>query len=167
MADLKWLDKYSGQSTDELIALEGEYRTDSLVCAFEQAIDQKAARVGPRGLSDEERIVLAVEALEREVNNGGYDQYFVNSSSEFAPMIVEALNRIGCREAASVTQDAISALGLQGPVSAEAIADAMAEESDERDTSLHVCDDSYYERVGDLSKPLLEFIKVNRERIRL
>jgi hypothetical protein len=46
MPDLNWLDGYSGESVDELIALEGTYRTDSLVLAFEQAMDQKAARVG-------------------------------------------------------------------------------------------------------------------------
>jgi hypothetical protein len=38
MYDLKWLEGYSGQTTEELIALEGEYRIDSLVLAFEQAL---------------------------------------------------------------------------------------------------------------------------------
>jgi hypothetical protein len=46
MSDLKWLDEYSGQTTHELIALQREYRTDSLVLAFEQALDQKVDRVG-------------------------------------------------------------------------------------------------------------------------
>jgi len=66
----KFLEGYSGQSTDQLLSLEADYRTDSLVLAFEQAIIQKAERNGVKSLSDEERIVLAVEALEREVNNG-------------------------------------------------------------------------------------------------
>ncbi len=70
MPDLQWLDRYSGETVDELLALEGKYRIDSLVLAFEQAIDQKAARVGGEYLTDVERIILAVEALEREVNNG-------------------------------------------------------------------------------------------------
>ncbi len=166
MTDLKWFDEYSGQSTDELIALEGEYRTDSLVLAFEQAIDRKAARTGLEGLSEEERIILAVEALEREVNNGGYHQFFVNSK-EFAPIIVRALNRIGCSEAASLTQDAISALDLRGPVSIEAIDQTIYEENDERDTELDACSNTYYRVVGDLSRPLLEFIKANRNMIRL
>ena len=61
---------YSGQSADQLLSLEGMYRIDSLVRAFEQAITQKAQRGGVQSLTDEERIVLAVEALEREVNNG-------------------------------------------------------------------------------------------------
>lgn len=161
----KWLDEYSGQSTDELIALEGEYRTDSLVLAFEQAIDQKSVRIGNDSLTDEEKIILAVEALEREVNNGGYAQFFINSSKEFAPIIVEALNRIGCMETATLTQKAIDALGIEGSLTIEAIDHVMEEESERRDEKLEECDDKYYSVAGDLSEPLLGFIKRNKERI--
>src|SRR2546421_12023246 len=86
MSELQWLDGYSGQTVQQLIALERDYRIDSLVLAFEQAMDQKAARVGYENLTDAERTILAVEALEREVNNGGYGQFFVNSSREYAPI---------------------------------------------------------------------------------
>jgi hypothetical protein len=82
-----WLGGYSGQSVEELLSLEVTHRCDSLVLAFEEAIGQKAQRDGVRGLTTEERVVLAVEALEREVNNGGYDQFFINASREFAPTI--------------------------------------------------------------------------------
>ena len=46
----KWFDAYGGQTTEQLLALEGEYRTDSLVLAFEQAIrcpkNEALVRVG-------------------------------------------------------------------------------------------------------------------------
>ena len=51
MPDLQWLNGYKGQSVDELNELEGKYRTDSLVIAFGQAMDQKAARVGENKLT--------------------------------------------------------------------------------------------------------------------
>jgi hypothetical protein len=120
MYDLKWLEGYSGQTTEELIDLEGEYRTDSLVLAFEQALDQKAARVGLEGLTEEERVVLAIETIEREVNNGGYGQLFTNSS-EYTPLFVSALHDIGCPEVAELTEQAIAALGIEGPITTEAI----------------------------------------------
>lgn len=167
MQDLPWLDGYSGESADDLIALGGKYRTDSLVLAFEEALGQKAARLGTNKLTAEELVVLAVEALEREVNNGGYGQFFVNSSNEFAPIIVDALNRIGCPETAAITQDAINTLRLQGPLTMDGIDRAMAQESDERDRKLSECDDRYFSVAGDLSIPLLEFIKNNRNRISL
>ena len=107
MPEPKWLDGYSGETVDELIALEGKYRTDSLVLAFEHAMDQKAARVGVGKLTPEERTILAIEALEREVNNGGYDQFFFNSSREYKPVILDALRRIGCPRTAVITQKAL------------------------------------------------------------
>src|SRR5262249_52433074 len=106
MPDLQWLDRYNGETFDELVALEGTYRTDSLVLAFEQAMDQKAARVGENKLTAEERVILAIEALEREVNNGGYGQFFVNTP-EYAPIIVDALRRIGCPKVAEITDRAV------------------------------------------------------------
>jgi len=75
MPELKRLDGYAGQTLEQILALEGEYRVDSLVLVFEQALDQKAARAGVQSLTKEERVLLAVEALEREVNNGGYGQF--------------------------------------------------------------------------------------------
>ncbi len=168
MEKLAWLDGYSGQSTDELLELEGKYRTDSLVVAFEQAIEQKAARVSPENLTEQERVILAIEALEREVNNGGYNQFFTNSSKKFVPIIINSLKRIGCTEAAVITQDAISALGIQGPITVEAIDSAVfEEESERRDEKLNECDERYYAVAGDLSVPLLEFIKRNKDKINL
>src|SRR5262245_14622428 len=103
-----FLESYGGQSTEELLALERNFRIDSLVCAFEQAIQGKP----DESISTEERYVLAVEALEREVNNGGYSQFFGNSSHEFAPMIVTAMRAIGCPKTADITRDAIAVLGV-------------------------------------------------------
>jgi len=51
------LDGYSGESTEQLLALEGKYRIESLVHAFEQGISQKAEREGRQSLTEEERIV--------------------------------------------------------------------------------------------------------------
>lgn len=167
MSELKWLERYSGQTTEELVALEGEYRTDSLVLAFEQALDQRAENVGKEGLTDEERIVLAIEALEREVNNGGYDQLFINLSKEYTTLFVEALKRIGCTETAELTQQAIDILGIKGPITIDAIDSVMEEENEERDKRLSECDDRYYKVAGDLAGPLLEFIKINSSKITL
>lgn len=165
MSEQKWLDRYSGQTTDELIRLQGEYRTDSVVLAFEQALDQKAERMGQDSLTGEEKVVLAIEGLEREVNNGGYDQFFINSSKEYAPIVVDALNRISCADAALLTQQAIDVLGIKGQITVEAIDRIMEDESTERDERLEEYNERYYEIVGDLAGPLLEFIKKNKDKI--
>jgi hypothetical protein len=165
MAELKWLEGYSGQSTDELLALDGEYRTDSIVLAFEQAVEQKAARAGCNQLTEEEKIILAIEGLEREVNNGGYSQFFYNSSKEYAPMIVDALSRIGCHDTAELTLKAIAGLGIKGSFTVDDIDNAMDADNEDRDDMLSKCDSRYYDVAGDLSEPLINFIKKNRDMI--
>jgi hypothetical protein len=167
MKKLKWRDEYSGQTTDELISLEKKYRADSLVLAFETALQQKAERIGQERLTEEERVVLAVEALEREVNNGGYGQLFINSSKEYTSFFVSALNRIGCKDAAKLTQKAIDILGLKAPITVKAIDRLLKKENQKRDERLGECDARYYEVAGDLAGYLLAFIKKNRDKITL
>jgi Domain of unknown function (DUF4375) len=153
IGNLSWLDGYSGQTVEELLALEGRYRIDSLVLAFEEAIRRK--RSARHALTDEERIILAIEALEREVNNGGYVQFFTNSSREFAPTIVDSLRRIGCKKTASITQKT------------EALDAAMASEVEQRLAKLNQCDEAYYENAEPIAEQLFAFIKRNKAGISL
>lgn len=165
MGQLRWLEGYSGQTVEELIALEGTYRTDSIVLAFEQALQQKVVRVGQANLTEEERVILAIEAIEREVNNGGYHQFFINSSKKYAAIVVDALNRIGCAETAILTQKAIDLLGIVGPITVEAVDREIYVDDEERNERLNECDLRYYQTAGDLAEPLLEFIKNNKGKI--
>lgn len=165
--ELKWLEGNSGQTTDELIAPEGEYRTDSLFLAFEQALDQKAACVGFGGLTEAERVILVIEAIEHEVNNGGYNQLFINSSKEYASSFVADLDHIGCTRVAELTQQAINILGIEGPITIEAIDSVMQTENEQRVENLGECYDQYSKLAGDLAGPLFEFIKSKRDQITL
>jgi len=100
-----FLDNYTGQTTADLLGLRDEYRIDSLVLAFEQAIQSKPETE----LSEPERFVLAIEAMEREVDNGGWDQFFGNTENEFDDVLVPALNAVGCPGTAELSRDAIEA----------------------------------------------------------
>ena len=166
MPRLEWLGSYSGQTVEELISLEGRYRTDSLVSAFEQALDQKAARDGESSLTDQERVVLAVEALEREINNGGYAQFFSNSSREYAPLITQSLQLIGCFETATLTARAIQALRLRS-LTMQAIEFEMQGKDMRRDAILAELDGHYFKTDEDISEKLLSFIKSHKTEIKL
>ena len=158
----KWLD-YGGQTTDELLALRDEYRIDSLVLAFEQALQQKAAEL----ISEEERYVLAVEGLEREVNNGGYSQFFLNSSNEFVDVIEEALRAIHCPDTADITRDAVAALRLPGPPTAAAAEKAVMADDPAVTEALGACDTRYYSAGEPIADRLFAWIEANRHAIRL
>lgn len=109
---------------------------------------------------------MAVRALDREVNNGGYHQFFCNSSRKFAPQIVQSLVRIGCQRTAKITQLAIDALRVS-PVTVARIGAVMQETNEMRDQELDRCDQRFYENPQGIPKSLYAFIKANRGRIRL
>lgn len=166
MAADRFLDKYAGQTTDELIALASEYRLDSIVLAFEEALSQKVSRLGKNALSQEEQVILVVEALEREVNNGGYHQFFINTP-EYAAAVVDALTRIQCPATGELTKAAIDALGLEGEPTAEAIEPVISKENEERDRKLCQLDGEYYEGTENIVGRLFEFIEANQDKISL
>jgi hypothetical protein len=163
-----WLNGYGGQTTAELIGLADTHRTDSVVLAFEEAIAAKAERLGTTTLTTAELVVLAVEAIEREVNNGGFDQLFRNSSKEHATNYVSALEAIERPDVAELAKQAIAALRLaKWPLTIDAIDRAMETDSDARDEKFEALDDRYLEVAGDLAPAVLAFIKANSAQVAL
>jgi hypothetical protein len=160
-----WLPGYSGQTTDALIALADRYRADSIVLAFELALVMKAGRIGRAKLSEPERVILAVEAIEREVNSDGFDGLLRHGSNEHAAEFEPALTAIGRSDVAELARDALATLRLTGRPTAEAITRAMDREDDIRDVSLSALDARYYALAGDLAPSLLSFIRTNRDEI--
>jgi hypothetical protein len=163
----KWLGGYSGQSVDELIGLASDYRIDSIVLAFEQAL-QPADRAGLSRLNEAELTVLAVEALEREVNNGGYHQFFLNTP-EYAPSVVAALTRIDCPKTAQISAAAISLLGLRQPFTTEQVEAALDKDADGKliEVLIDRCDRPYDDSGEPIADRLFEYISANRRSIRL
>ncbi|HKT89847.1 MAG TPA: DUF4375 domain-containing protein [Candidatus Sulfotelmatobacter sp.] len=166
MAALTWLERYSGQSTDELISLEPICRLESIILAFEEALDQKAFRDGEGALSYEERVIVAIEALEREVNNGGYRQFFINSSAEYLPIVIDALLRIQCPATAALTRRAVETLGLT-ELGREAVQNRIQVQDAKRDSALNEIDSLYYKSSEHIAARLFAFIKDNRSKITL
>jgi hypothetical protein len=141
-----FLDSYEGQSTTELIALKDTYRTDSLVLAFEQAIQAKPET----DLTESERFVLAIEAMERQVNNGGWDQFFLNTNNEFDSILVNALIAIDCLDNSEIASKAIAA--FQGG----------AELKD-----FEELDNQYFAATESIADRLFQYIERHADKIRL
>lgn len=157
-----YLESYGGQSTEELLALESTFRIDSLVDAFYRAIQRKP----DAAISTEERYVMAVEALEGEVNSGGYSQFFENSSREFASVVELALRAIRCPKTADITRDAVAALGVDAS-DPEAVAEAASGEYESIREALAACDDRYYGNDEHIAERLFRWIAANSARVRV
>jgi len=155
-ADKKFLASYGGQTVDQLIAMESHYRVDSLVLAFEQAIQQKPPT---KKLSQAETDILAVEAMEREVNNGGYHQFFLNSSKEYAAALPSSLDRIGCPIAARIASDALASLAIDGEVTVAKIDSTWSTRGSKVVSDLGAMDTRYFQNREQIADRLFAYIK--------
>lgn len=155
MNDLKFLKDYSGQTVDDLLRMAETHRIDSLVLAFESALDKKATSKGFVNLSEPEQFILAIETLEREVNNGGYLQFFMNTSSEYVPIIVKALKAILCLNTAFTTQYAINEFNKNN----------KPEDQQRLHALMDAFDNLYFESNECIEDELFEYIKRHKEEI--
>lgn len=62
----------------------------------------------PHKLSEPEKNIVFIEMLEREVNNGGFDQFFDNSSGDHTQEIRNALKLIGSKRFLDIFEQAIA-----------------------------------------------------------
>jgi hypothetical protein len=68
------------------------------LCSYGEEMDK---------LTEEQKQFYYNQCLEREINNGGFNQYFFNSSGDFAHQTVQSLIKIGAKKTADILQKAI------------------------------------------------------------
>ena len=73
------------------------------------------ATVGYGELSRPEKVFVCVWGLEGEVNNGGFDQYYFNSSGDHALDTIESLEAIDAKHTANLVRDRPVAPGIKAP----------------------------------------------------
>jgi hypothetical protein len=124
-------------------------------------------RDGFAALTPEEQVAYCVDALEREVNNGGFDQFFWNTSGNTAHETLAALKAIGAPKAAAMLEEAI-ALFPGGRVvpdreARERVLEEMGEAPREKWFAL---DGSFYEYPDDLTALMRAYVEKNRAKFR-
>lgn len=86
-----------------------------LNAAFERACRKPHEGRDFEALPESDRVLITIWALEGEVNNGGFDQFYFNSSGHLAAFAVEALTLIGAHQMAALVRDANAHFGPGGP----------------------------------------------------
>lgn len=115
-------------------------------------------------LSDAERIFYITQTLEMEVNNGGFSQFFYNSSGDFSNELVSAFTAIGADVTAAICQKAIAVFGCEIPVDRserEEMLDNL--EGEEIDEILEECDDAFYDYEDNLNELNYRFVMKHKE----
>jgi hypothetical protein len=113
-------------------------------------------------LTESEKTFLYVDILEREVNNGGFDQFFYNSSGEFAHEILDAYQKIGAEKTADIINRAIKLFPtLPVPKNWEARQDIMlAKESNS--FLWNELDTEFYKYEDNISELIIKYVEKNK-----
>ena len=109
-------------------------------------------------LSPEERTTYAVDAFQREVSNGGFEQYLCNSSGALAGELLDALRAVGTE----IYRPTPAALPAAWPADEEERRKLLDEVLTERVSEMFdQCDQRFYECSGDLEQSLYRCIVQN------
>lgn len=139
--------------------------TTDFVIAMTEHLNQKTQYGEDMSvLSAAERVFYITQTLEMEVNNGGFSQFFYNSSGNFSNELVGAFSSIGANTTAAICQRAIDAFGRDIPVDRYERQEMLDElESDELDEVLGECDNAFYAYEDNLNELNYNFAMENKE----
>ena len=111
-----------------------------------------------------QKVFSAIWAAESEINNGGFAQYFQNSSCETAPFVVEAFEAIGAPRTADICRRAVAVAFPDGlPSTPDAISAAAADFTDETTEQLEGLDTEFIQYPHNLTDLLFTFVSKHPE----
>lgn len=113
-------------------------------------------------LSSEQSNLLLVCFLEMEVNNGGFEQYYFNSSGNFTMKTLKSLSSLGAESTKNILVKANSVWPKSTVPEIRAERHIFLEnlKSDVEDI-WEKCDDQFYEYEDNLTELLADYIKSN------
>jgi hypothetical protein len=163
LTDLGWIDGYEGQLVDDILSFAETENAYLVLDKLAESIEQHWKK-SPGSRTGVENDIVAVMALLREVGNGGFDQFFRNSSKRWAFFVKSSLIRIGRSDAAKIAGRAVRALGRVSGTHLglglgsvfEELDKKMSKPNSRRDDTLEECDQAFYQLKG-LAESLLTY----------
>ncbi len=148
--------------TDDLNIDPVEVETDDFVVDVFNSICEKC-EYGEHieKLNEHERIIYITQTLEQEINNGGFSQYFFNSSGDLSNELVDAFTKIGALKTAEICKKALTVFGGNVPADWEERQELL-EELD-CDDVFDKLDDAFYDYEDNLEGLNSEYIMKYRE----
>ena len=115
---------------------------------------------GYAALSDTERTVYLVCVLDAQVDNGGFDQYFFNSSGDQAADAPAALDRIGALGASAIARRALAVFPGSAPSRDRRVRQKQRDAlSADAQAKLHGLDREWYRNTEDLDALLAQYLQ--------
>ncbi len=157
--------------SDEIQSIDAIWQIEdkaSFVIEMDRYIAKKCAYGDHmEALNDAQRVFYITQALEMEVNNGGFAQFFYNSSGKFANEIVSAFEKIGAVKTAEICKKAVSIYGDTVPLDRDEREDVLVPEDEVEEERieeiLDTCDSAFYAYEEDLVALNYQFILDNKD----
>lgn len=105
------------------------------------------------------RFILGIDTLEREVNNGGFSQYFSNTEGRQAPDLAEALQKVGAPKTAALVQRALTVFPGPPTNDWQAWAQSITKMETDHSDFLNARDSEFYQSNEDLALLTMKYVK--------
>lgn len=142
--------------------LEGTNET-AIIMAIDVYLNKKS-NYGEKmeGLSESQKKFLIIENLEREINNGGFNQFYFNSSGDYSNETVNALITIKAHKTAEIVKLA-NAQFFDSSVPKDRFERQKIVETIDGSTAdiWEKCDQDFYKYEDNIEVLLIEFVKTN------
>lgn len=146
---------------DEILAIADPTR---FAIALSNHVYGREGPGGFAGLSEAEQTVYCIDGLEREVNNGGFAQFFLNSAGDQSRETVAALRRVGAEHTARLVERAMAPFGPEGPSPNPDERAAQLERIGDGAAALwYELDDAFFEYKDDLTGLLRSYVRSRRD----
>lgn len=129
---------------DQILTLTN---TTEMIIELSYGISDKIQKKGFDSLSHAERVLHHVYWLESEVNNGGFDQFFFNSSGDYALDTPTALDEIGAHHTANLVKRALDLFPGGSP----------SRDREQRVEQLDSMDEAIRDQFADLDSEFFEY----------
>ncbi len=111
-------------------------------------------------LTDQQKLFYLNQNLEREINNGGFNQYFCNSSGDNAHETILSLKAIGADKTADILQKAIDQFPNKSvPKDRDERTEIVEQIEDTANEVWEELDEKFFEYEDDLNTLNIEYVK--------
>ena len=116
-------------------------------------------------LTEQQKIFYYNQNLEREINNGGFNQYFFNSSGDFAHETIKSLKLIKADKTAEILEKAIEQFPEKLVSKDRNIRQHILEQMTEIENEIfEELDQKFFKYEDDLNALNIEFVKQNKNK---
>jgi hypothetical protein len=152
-----------GTTTDEILSHENDAKKPDVLGALLWRLGQKTKKRGWDNLNDTERRLIAVDAMNGEVLDGGFKQYFSTGLGSDAPVALAGLKEMGATGLAEIMARALGQFPGNQPPPDYKQRNAVMDKIEATATPVwQKCDDAFYGQKEDLNALELAYAKKKR-----